>query len=199
MYIQQCFAGRNDDLFSWFKSLYFNFKVDKEIFKQKILFDMSYGLERGGCITDLVKYRPLYNTSGENFINFGLYNKEELESLIDTSTDERMKKIILLNIIDLFKISFFNSLNMVKKEFINTIRDEYLPLFRRLKILTPNKEAIFRLILNNYDNIAKNDSGLGYLYRFNELVDDVKRIQKSKSSVSTPEYYIYNSITTEYE
>jgi hypothetical protein len=160
---------------------------------------MSYGLERGGCITDLVKYRPLYNTSGENFINFGLYNKEELESLIDTSTDERMKKIILLNIIDLFKISFFNSLNMVKKEFINTIRDEYLPLFRRLKILTPNKEAIFRLILNNYDNIAKNDSGLGYLYRFNELVDDVKRIQKSKSSVSTPEYYIYNSITTEYE
>jgi hypothetical protein len=81
MYIQQCFAGRNDDLFSWFKTLYSNFTGDKEIFKQKILFDMSYGREGSGCKTDLNKYKPIYDTTGENFINYGLFTISELQTV----------------------------------------------------------------------------------------------------------------------
>lgn len=56
-------------------------KFPPELFRRKILFDVTYG-EDCGCSTDLTKYLPVYDASGD-FINHTLFSAEELLARID--------------------------------------------------------------------------------------------------------------------
>ena len=60
-------------------------------FKRNVLFDITYGTACH-CMTDMTKYKPLYNTEGD-FINFLLYSEEEILPLIGLSlkADELIK------------------------------------------------------------------------------------------------------------
>lgn len=49
--------------------------VDKKLFKQHILFDITYGCDCN-CSTDLAKYKPLYDSNG-GFYNFTLYSVDD--------------------------------------------------------------------------------------------------------------------------
>jgi len=68
-----------------------------ELFKRKILFDVTYG-EECGCSTDLRKYLPIYDASGD-FINHTLFSAEELLARIDEEprirrfVDQRYRKM----------------------------------------------------------------------------------------------------------
>lgn len=54
----------------------------KEQFRNKVLFDISYGTDTG-CSTDMVKYKPFYQADG-SFLNLQLYNEDELLERINT-------------------------------------------------------------------------------------------------------------------
>ena len=62
-----------------------------ELFRRKILFDVTYG-EECGCSTDLTKYLPIYDAMGD-FINHTLFSAEELLARIDD--DPRIRRFVV--------------------------------------------------------------------------------------------------------
>jgi hypothetical protein len=62
-----------------FKNIY-NMTNNKELFKKKILFDITYG--ENHCHIDLTKEKPIYDPHGD-FINIILLNIDELRPLFD--------------------------------------------------------------------------------------------------------------------
>ena len=211
LYIQQDFVGHNDKLLLKFIDLYNNFDQSKKmLFKNKILFNMSYGLDVSGCYFNSDIHKPIYDSSGENFMNYSLFEPKELDTAINSSNNERIKKIIKFNAINLYKSRFFvttsTTVNIVSLNIFDIINQDYLPIFRKLNLMDECKEAIFTCIQNNHVTISKNYSGIGILMNmFNSSSEIPKRIQKmydynKESSLSvTDKYFLFNNVTRSYE
>ena len=85
--IVQEFTG--GELTNTFKAIYAK-SSSPDTFKRNVLFDITYG-SACHCMTDMVKYRPLYDSKGD-FINFLLYSEEENIKLI--GLNERLDELI---------------------------------------------------------------------------------------------------------
>jgi hypothetical protein len=209
LYIQQDFVGQNDNLLLKFHDLYDNFNKDKQgIFKNKILFDMSYGLDVNGCYFNSDIHKPIYDSTGENFINYSLFEPSEFDTAIDSTNNERTIKIIKFNIINLYKTRFFiTTLTTVKIPnpiIFRLIIRHYLPVFRKLNLMDECKQAIFTCVFLNYDTIAENYSGIGVLMNMLDSTSALpKRIQKifdpALASTEKEKYFIFNKDTNNYE
>jgi len=79
--IVQEFTGT--ELINSFKAAYEK-SSSQENFKRNVLFDITYGTDCN-CMTDMTKYKPIYNAQGD-FINFLLYSEKDLLPLIGFST-----------------------------------------------------------------------------------------------------------------
>ena len=78
--VVQEFTGR--ELSDTCKLIYTSI-LSKNIFRKKILFDITYG-EACHCVTNMTKYKPLYDAEG-NFYNFTLYSLKEMIGYIGIS------------------------------------------------------------------------------------------------------------------
>jgi len=67
------------ELTNIFKDLYQK-NNNKELFKNKILFDITYGIDCG-CMTDMSKFYPIYMPDG-NFCNILLYDYDDFINII---------------------------------------------------------------------------------------------------------------------
>ena len=160
-----------------FKNLYKN-TINKDIFKQKVLFDITYGSECN-CMTDMSKYKPLHFADG-NFINIQLMEISELRSLFNTNEIintfiknhyiKEYRKIIDIIPVDYRrKMKIENDETVLKltnykdkytidssyEEIIEILKTELIPIisiFREIKFMTPEKETILHEILTNYKN-----------------------------------------------
>ena len=94
---------------------------NKKQFKDRILFDISYGADCG-CQTDLTRYGPLVKRNG-NFYNFLLYDESELLAVI--GKDPMMDTLIY---------SYF------KKKWTRILNDNHVNYRRRLK----GEDCLFR-------------------------------------------------------
>ena len=65
---------------------------NKELYKRRVLFDMTYGTDTG-CCTDMTKAQPFYDYDG-NFLNLHFMNDQDARRWIGISTkvDEILKK-----------------------------------------------------------------------------------------------------------
>lgn len=94
-----------------------------ELFKKRVLFDITYG--NASCMTDLTKYKPIYDENGD-FINFTLYTYDEMKELISLKRG---------NIDSLLRPYF-------KKTFIESLESHHVNYRRRMNgdlCLTKNK------------------------------------------------------------
>lgn len=96
-----------------FKDLYNASKRQAE-FKDRVLFDVSYGADTG-CCTDMTQHRPILSPHG-GFMNFLLYDNDELRSIIGFRPD-----------VDALIYAHF------KKEFIQNVNDNHVNYRRRVK------------------------------------------------------------------
>jgi hypothetical protein len=144
-----------------FRALYAGSRLPSE-FKDRVLFDVSYGADTG-CCTDLTRWRPIYTPHG-GFMNFLLYDMDEMTSIIgyNTQTDKL--------IFDHFKKDFVKTVNdnhvnyrrrckedtclflsempytemADPEEIMRHLQTEiyrYVEIFKRLDMLTPEKEV----------------------------------------------------------
>ena len=96
-----------------FKDLYAVSKRQAE-FKDRILFDVSYGADTG-CCTDMTQCRPIIGPHG-GFMNFLLYDNDELRSIIGFRPD--VDKLIYTHF---------------KKAYIQIVNDNHVNYRRRTK------------------------------------------------------------------
>lgn len=135
----------------------------KRIFKKRVLFDLTYG-EACHCMTDMTKYKPLYDSRGD-FFNFTLYTPDEMREYIGISvkTDS-----IIFNyfygeykeILDALHLIYRRNINKAENatdddpEYIMNLLQTKLrslfPIFRRLGVLTREKEAVLETLFVNY-------------------------------------------------
>ena len=78
--VVQEFTGR--ELSDTCKLIYTS-TLSKDMFRKKILFDITYG-EACHCVTNMTKYKPFYDIQG-NFYNFTLYTLKEMVDYIGIS------------------------------------------------------------------------------------------------------------------
>ena len=176
--INQCLLGNlqfvlqeytGTEMRSWFQKLYDATKR-KEYFKAKILFDVSYGADTG-CMTNLTKYKPYYNSRGD-FINLMLFTESEKKKAIGIHPD------IDAHILNHYKTKcsnridfhFVNYRRRVKgdtlmntcewygegatpDEIMGVLQNEIndtLPVLTTLGHLTPEKKVALSELFNNY-------------------------------------------------
>ena len=96
-----------------FKDLYNASKRPSE-FKDRVLFDVSYGADTG-CCTDLTRWKPILAPHG-GYMNFLLYDEFEMRSIIGFRPD-----------VDALIYAHF------KKEFIQIVNDNHVNYRRRLR------------------------------------------------------------------
>lgn len=96
-----------------FKDLYNASKRQAE-FKDRVLFDVSYGADTG-CCTDMTRWRPILAPHG-GYMNFLLYDEFEMRSIIGFRRD-----------VDELIYAHF------KKEFIQIVNDNHVNYRRRTK------------------------------------------------------------------
>jgi len=96
-----------------FKELYASSKCQAE-FKDRVLFDVSYGADTG-CCTDMSRWKPILAPHG-GFMNFMLYDTEEMRSIIGFQPD-----------VDALIYAHF------KKEYIQHVNDNHVNYRRRVK------------------------------------------------------------------
>jgi hypothetical protein len=139
--VVQDFTGR--EMETVFKRVYEK-SSNKELFKRKILFDITYG--HASCMTDLTKNTPIYDSSGD-FMNFLLYSPREI--IIAIGKDTRLDGFIKEHYVKKFR------------EALNTHHVNYR---RRTK----GEACMYRSEL--YDDTSKPELIMGYLQ--NELADN---------------------------
>jgi len=154
-----------------FKYLYEK-NQNKDLFKQKILFDITYGSDCN-CETDLIKYKPHYDPEG-NFYNLLLYTGQELYNMfgIHPDIDARVQlyyikeyKIIVNNIhvdyrrkmqnIPIKKYKNLYDDNSTLDEIMQVLQNELQPsirCFQELNLMTIEKQQIIDELFNNYRN-----------------------------------------------
>jgi hypothetical protein len=176
------------------KSLY-NKSSNKDIFKRKILYDVSYGNDCH-CGTDLERYKPIYNDYGD-FYNLTLFNNDEMEGHIGKNPD--MDKILKVNFIKQFNtalnihVDYRRRLknlgdNLVRHhrynnssspdEIMSILQDELtkcIAVLDRLQMITPNKKNFMDFLFKNYKVI---DMYKWYEYaKLISLEDDVTSVK----------------------
>lgn len=160
--VVQEFTGQ--ELSDTFKSIYSTvYEEQKSIFKKKILFDMTYG-EACHCMTDMTKYKPIYNANGD-FLNITLYTRAEMKKHIGIS----MKlDTLIFNYFNKEYKDILNSLHLVYRRNIKKAENatdedpdavmvllqrkltELFPIFKALGALPPEKEKSLKRIFENY-------------------------------------------------
>ena len=176
--INQCLLGdfqfvlqeyTGTEIRSWFQKLYDATKR-KEYFKAKILFDVSYGADTG-CMTNLTKYKPYYNSRGD-FINLMLFTEAEMKKTIGIHPDidahilkhykkkcsrridfhfvnyrRRVKGDTLMNTCEWYGES------ATPDEIMSVLQNEInqtLPVLTQLGYLTPEKKAALHELFKEY-------------------------------------------------
>lgn len=179
--ILQEFTGyETNDLF---KKI-FDKTPNKELFKKKILFDVSYG--NSSCMLDLTKYKPFYDKNGD-FLNFILYTRDEILQIVGTHSgmDELIKKYFLKEYRDVLnnhQVNYRRKLKGDKLLFPNKYYDESATpddimkvlqkllyerydIFRKMKLISTEKELEIIQLFENYRTIDP--------YRWHELVNKI--------------------------
>ena len=179
--ILQEFTGyETNDLF---KKI-FDKTPNKELFKKKILFDVSYG--NSSCMLDLTKYKPFYDKNGD-FLNFILYTRDEILQIVGTHAgmDELIKKYFLKEYRDILnnhQVNYRRKLKGDKLLFPNKYYDESATpddimkvlqkllserydIFRKMKLISAEKEQEITQLFENYRTIDP--------YRWHELVNKI--------------------------
>jgi hypothetical protein len=194
MFLQD-FSG--SDSSNIFKHLYNEF-VDRNRFKQRILFDISYG--NNHCDIDLLKYEPIYD-SNNNIINIMLRNIDELRPHLDyhpiikehihkfyTNLYRKITDIIPVDIRrkmlveiknETQRLVCYNNLYSIESSYddiINVLRNELtkiINILKEIKFLTLEKEAIIQDLLNNYKNYTfeSKPSIYDWSTRFNKILN----------------------------
>jgi len=154
-----------------FKKLY-EASLEKEEFKRRILFDITYGQDEG-CMTDLTKYAPLYTRDGF-FYNFLLYSDNEMISCIGA------RRIINEVITKHFTRKYKADLNRIHVDYRRSLKGdppltetkeysattpsrvimdllqkkllESIQIFRRLGVITPEKDEQITTLFLNYED-----------------------------------------------
>jgi hypothetical protein len=172
--IVQEFTGRDLDVV--LKTAFRKSPFQKK-FKNNILFDITYGTA-SSCSTDLTKYKPFYDTR-QNFYNLLLYTPDELKRYIGLHPmiDSYIKRYftkqyetILNNYhVDyrrrtrgepcLFKNELYTDTS--EADYIMELLEEELcaliPIFKGLKVVTPEKVLVLSNLFENYKNYKGND------------------------------------------
>jgi len=152
-----------------FKSLY-NKSKNKELFKKKILFDVSYGNDCS-CMTDLTVHKPVYDKNGD-FYNFTLYNDKDFINIIgvneriDNIIRKYFEKVYRSKVNDihvdyrrklkgdniLFNNPRYNN-NSKPDEIMMILQDELsqlIKVFQQLKIINEDKMKLINELFSNY-------------------------------------------------
>ena len=131
-----------------FKELYAASKR-KADFKDRVLFDVSYGADTG-CCTDMTRWRPIYAPHG-GYMNFLLYDTDEMCSIIGFRRD-----------VDELIYGHF------KKMYIQTVNDNHVNYRRRLR----GEDCMFTVGMP-YGVLAEPEAIMKYLkseiWRFTEI------------------------------
>jgi hypothetical protein len=149
----------------------------KRIFKKKILFDITYG-EACHCMTNMAKYKPLYDSYGDYF-NFTLYTSDEIRGYIGMSanTDSLIYTHFYkqyASILDTIHLTYRRNIKKADNA-TDENPDELMailqaklrslfPIFHNLGALTPEKEATLETLFENYREID--------MYKWYTLVKD---------------------------
>ena len=173
--VVQQFTGLN--LTCIFKKFYEN-SNNKDIFKQKILFDITYGSDCH-CMTNMSTYKPLYFSDG-NFINIQLMDINELRPLfkmneiidtfiknhyikeyrkvIDIIPVDYRRKMLIENGENIQKLINYKNKYTIDSSYetiIEILKTELIPIIsvlREIQFMTPEKESILQELLTNYKN-----------------------------------------------
>ena len=144
-----------------FKDLYTASKRQAE-FKDRVLFDVSYGADTG-CCTDMTQHRPILAPHG-GFMNFLLYDNDELRSIIGFRPD-----------VDALIYAHF------KKAYIQIVNDNHVNYRRRTKGeecmftaglpygLTADPDEIMRYLIGQINTHMEIFRRLGSLTPENEI------------------------------
>ena len=144
-----------------FKDLYAASKRQAD-FKDRVLFDVSYGADTG-CCTDLTRWRPILAPHG-GFMNFLLYDTDEMRSIIGFRRD-----------VDQLIYDHF------KKLYIQTVNDNHVNYRRRLRRedcmftkgipygVAADPEAIMKYLKAKIYDFMEIFKRLGYLKPENEV------------------------------
>jgi len=161
--VVQEYTGKN--LYDLFTSLYKKNK-NKELFKKKILFDVSYNQDCH-CFIDLETYSPVYDNNND-FVNILLFTKEEILGMI--GKDKKIDKIIKYHYIEQLKKIETNDIPRFRKkklgilinyigcdtanEILRTIKNKVDDIFEVLVALKTIKvnDYIYKNVFDNYSN-----------------------------------------------
>ena len=163
----QDFTGRYLD--EIFKRVYEK-SSNKELFKRKILFDITYG--HASCMTDLTKNKPIYDSNGD-FANFLLYSPREI--IMAIGKDPRLDGLIKEHYV---------------KKFREALNIHHVNYRRRTK----GEECMYRSEL--YDDTSKPELIMGYLQ--NELADNFL-ILKELGAVTAEKEHEYRYLMKYYD
>lgn len=100
-----------------FKHLFYESK-NKNLFKQKILFDVSYEND-SGCMTDLTKYEPFYDSYG-NFYNLTLFDDSDM--IENIGVNDKINDIVK----KYFTRKYKQELNNIHVDYRKCLRNEGL-------------------------------------------------------------------------
>jgi len=169
MLVVQEFTGTSTS--SIFRKLY-EASLEKDEFKRRILFDITYGADEG-CMTDLTKHTPLYTRDGF-FYNFLLYSDNEMMSCIGARGT--INEVIAKH----FTRKYRSDLNRIHVDYRRSLKGdpplsdtkeysantpppyimdilqkkllESIQIFRRLGLITGEKEEIITTAFLNYED-----------------------------------------------
>jgi hypothetical protein len=148
----------------------FNKSLNKELFKNKILIDITYG-NNCGCGTDLIKNKPIYNDYYD-FINFTLMKDSDMVDIIGKSDEideiikiffiKKFRQIIHTIYVDyrrkksgqslMFGHSLYNELStagQIMQVVLNEL-NEIIKIFDLLKMLTDEKKELIKNLFEKY-------------------------------------------------
>ena len=135
----------------------------KEVYKQNILFDITYG--EAHCMTNMAVEKPMLDDYG-NFINFCILDKDEREKIIGINKkfDEIYRKIIIKKFKELidydqleYRRSIINKLGEeVSSSIMNNLRLKMTPIIsslKKLNILNDDDKKQINQLFNDYKEI----------------------------------------------
>ena len=121
-------------------------------FRRQILFDVSYGTHTG-CMTDMEKYKPFYDSNGD-FLNLQLYNEKELFDSINTHP--AINEVLFITLVGNYR------------RILNEIHVDY-----RRKM---NGDSLFHPGIYGYNNSSSPEEILSCLHK--EIFKIVPQLQK---------------------
>jgi len=173
----------------------FHKSSNKDLFKRKILYDVSYGNDCH-CGTDLERYKPIYNEYGD-FNNLTLFNSDEMKEHIGKNPE--MDKILKVNFIKQFNTVLNIHVDYRRRlqnlgdnlgrhhrydnsssadEIMSVLQDELtkcISILDRFQMITPNKINSMDFLFKNYKVIDMHK-----WYEYAKLIGSVDDITSIK-------------------